>query len=85
MPPLSATLDCAIEILTRAQRLASHESYAHALDAIAVAVVGVSDLHAALVGASGATMDLTAARAMLDDKAATLDEIERGPMSSTAS
>ena len=63
MPPLSATVHCAIEILSRAQRLASDDSYAHALDAIAVAVVGISDLHASLVGPSGSTMDLTAARA----------------------
>ena len=84
MPPLSATVDCAIEILSRAQRLASDDSYAHALDAIAVAVVGVSDLHAGLVGAAGPTMDLTAARVTLDDKAAVLDAIERAPLSGTA-
>jgi hypothetical protein len=84
MTPLSAAVDRAVEILGRAQRLASDDSYAHGLDAIAVAVVGVSDLYASLVGASGPSMDLTAARATLDDKAATLDAIERGPMGSTA-
>jgi hypothetical protein len=84
MTPLSAAVDRAVEILRRAQRLASDDSYAHGLDAIADAVVGISDLHASLVGPSGSTMDLTAARATLDDKTATLDAIERGPMSSTA-
>jgi hypothetical protein len=84
MTALSEAVDCAIDILNRAQRLASDESYAHALDAIAVAVVGVSDLHAGLVGPAGAAMDLTAPRATLDDNAAMLDAIERGPMSGTA-
>jgi hypothetical protein len=77
-------VDCAIQILNRAQRLAGDASYAHALDSIAVAVVGVSDLHAGLVGASRATMDLTVARATLDEKVAMLDAIERGPINTAA-
>lgn len=84
MASLSEAVDSAVQLLSRAQRLAGDASYAHALDAIAVAVVGISDVHAGLVGPSGASMDLTAARATLDDKAAMLDAIEFGPLSGTA-
>jgi hypothetical protein len=67
-----------VEIVRRGQALASSGRYAHALDAIAAAVMDVSALHTVLVGPAGSTIDLRDAQETLDAGTAMLDAIERG-------